>query len=687
MQSFQKLSGSLLVATIAAAASLASASPASAQSYSSGYDGLADISYLNGPATIVRGDSGAQVAATTNAPVAPGDYIATGPGVAELQFDGSAMLRLASNTQVRLVNMSPGSREVQVANGTVELALLSGQSGENARIDTPAVTVRPNQTGDYRVTVLGNGETLVTVRRGSASVSSSSGTQNLGPGGTFVSYGNSTSMQNAVGFDSFDQFNASRDQNAVTAYNANPYISPQLAGYSNLANYGQWQNVPGYGYAWAPNSQYQSNYAPYQNGQWVWEPGYGYTWVDNSPYGYATSHYGTWFNNANYGGWLWQPPASQYQNSSASLASAFLPAAVSFFLTGGNGGGLDLTSLLGMLAAGASSNNYDNANIGWVPLAPGEQYQPWYGQNYSYPTTAYSTVPNVSNIYNSYANARYYRGVTMVPLSSWRNGQFTNRVIPRAGQIQRLVLIRGAVPVVPTASNLRYRAATVARPVVLARTFTAPRLAARVPVRAAFETQRARITAIASAHPHVAAFHPAPAKVTPPAYHPVSRAPIHLAPIAPVRSNVKTTTPHTKAKPAAHPQAKPVAHPMAKPAMHTEAKPAVHTEAKPVVHTQAKPVAHPQAKPVVHPQPAVAPRATVHPAPVMHHEARPVHEAAPVTHPAAPVARPAAPVERPVTHPAAPPEHRAPTVVHTEKPVTKPEEKPKEHPTPRPVRP
>ncbi|MBV9271033.1 MAG: FecR domain-containing protein, partial [Candidatus Eremiobacteraeota bacterium] len=671
---------------------LAYTGPASAQSYSSGYYGLANISYTSGPTTIVRGDSGAQVAATTNAPIAPGDYVATGPGFAELQFDGSSMLRLANNTQVRLGNMSPGSREIQVANGTVVLAVLSGNSG-SAQIDTPSATVRPNQNGDYRVSVLGNGETLVTVRRGSATVSSANGTQTLRPGETFVSNGNSVAMQSPVGFDSFDQFNASRDQNAVTAYNANPYISPQLAGYSNLANYGQWQNVPGYGYAWAPNNQSQSNFAPYQNGQWVWEPGYGYTWVDNSPYGYTTSHYGTWFNNSNYGGWLWQPPSSQYQTSSTSLASAFLPAAVSFFLNGGNG--LDLTSLLGMLAAG-TSNNYGNADIGWIPLAPGEQYRPWYGQNYSYPTTSYSTVPSVTNIYNYYTNARYYRGVTMVPLSSWRSGRFTTRIVPRPGAIRRIALIRGAVPIVPTTSNLRYRAAAVARPVVLVRTFRAPRLAARAAItsRIAFQTQRARIAAIASAHPRMVTFHSAPAKVTRPIYHPVAHAQIHLAPLAPVRSSVKTAAVHTRAKPAVHAQAKAVVRKESKPVFHAQAKPVVRRQTTPVINVRPKEVPRSEVRTVkpmvpVHHNTAPVQRPVMHPVPTVVHRA----PAATIIRTPAPIVHRTVPLERPAMHPAPPVVRSAPRVVPgprvvpAAKPVPKPEQKPKEHPSPHPVRP
>ncbi len=384
MNTSKNLLGAALAALITLAGMLATALPAAAQSY----NGVANVSLASGNVVIVRGDSGEQVGATINAPLVPGDYITTGSGSdAEVQFDGVSMLRLASNTQVRFINLSPGSREMQLAAGTVDMAELQNGDG-GSQLDTPYLAVRPNQNGDYRVSVLGGGETLVTVRSGSATISTAGGSRTLAPGSTLVANGSSISTQGAIGFDSFDQFNISRDQGVASAYNANPYLSPQLAGYSNLANYGRWQNVPGYGYAWAPYNQSQNNFAPYQNGQWVWEPGYGYTWVDNAPYGYTTSHYGTWFNNSNYGGWLWQPPAYQYQNSSTSLLSAWLPAVVSFFLSGNNGNSLgnlgDLNSLTGYL------DNSNNANIGWIPLAPGEQYQPWYGQNYAYPATGLS---------------------------------------------------------------------------------------------------------------------------------------------------------------------------------------------------------------------------------------------------------------------------------------------------------
>jgi len=623
MYLFSKLLGTTIVGTIGMLVPLVNASPASAQTYNYGGPGVANVSVANGNVTIIRGDSGAQIPAQINAPLVAGDYVATGSGSnAEVQFDGVTMLRLANNTQVRFGNLAPNSREVQLAAGTVDLAQL--QAGGNAQVDTPVLSVRPNQSGDYRVSVLGNGETLVTVRSGSATVSAANGSHTLTPGSTLVDNANSISLQNAIGFDSFDQFNISRDQSMNAAYNSNPYISPQLAGYANLANYGQWQNVPGYGEAWAPNNQ--NGFTPYQNGQWVWEPGYGYTWVDNAPYGYATSHYGSWFNNPNYGGWLWQPPAYQYQNSSASLAQAFLPAVVSFFLSGGNGGSFDLSSLLGALGNGLVSGP-SNAEIGWIPLAPGEQYRPWYGQNYAYPTTNYMTVPTVTNVYNYYTNARY--GMSVIPVSAWQSGNFRRVTVVRPQQIRHIVLVRGAVPVVPTTANLHYSTRTVSRRITLARTFSAPRLAAKAPAvtHISFTAQRTKIESIVRAKPKIAALPPRHVSVTRPVYHPVKRAPVHVtvikpvtahhaAPVtkkaAPVRHTAPAPKPVTKAapvhhaapaeKPAPHPAA-PVAHPAPKPNPVTHPPVQPKPETKPV--TPPKPVTH--LKPVTHPKPETRP--------------------------------------------------------------------------------
>jgi len=652
--------GALLATAIALTAGLTDATRATAQPYNDGNPGVADVSVANGNVVIVRGDSGAQVAASVNALLVPGDYIATGYGSdAEVQFDGISMLRVAGNTQVRMVNLNPNAREVQLAIGTVDLAELQGADG-SPQVDTPSLTLRPNQTGDYRVTVLGNQETLVTVRSGAATVATANGSQILTPGGTLVAYGSSITMQGAIGLDSFDQFNIARDQSVVSAYNSNPYLSPQLSGYANFANYGQWQDVPGYGYAWAPNNQNQTNFAPYQNGQWVWEPGYGYTWVDNAPYGYATSHYGTWFNNPNYGGWLWQPPAGQYQASSTSLASEWLPAVVSFFLTGNNGAGGGLGSIAGGLLSMLGTSS---ADIGWIPLAPGEQYQPWYGQNYSYPSPSVTNVTNVTNIYNYYSNARYYRGVTMIPVSAWREGNFRRLIIVRPQRLKQILLVRGAIPVVPSAANLHYSSVLVVKhPIVLSRTFAVSRFVAKAPAvtRFSFKTQQTRIESIANIRPKIVLLPPHPLKLAHPVYHPAAHGLVHLTVIKAV-----TRTPAPFAKPV-HTVA-PFAKPRHTPAPFVKALRTPAPFVKPV--RTVAPFVKPMPTPTPHPKPRHTPTPFV----------KTLHTAAPLVkpvHTVAPFARPVhtpAPFVRPVHTP-------APHV----KPTAHPVNKHAPHPTPKP---
>jgi hypothetical protein len=597
--------GAVVSAAMVVGVTIANAAPAAAQVYPPPF-GVASISIANGSVAIIRGDSGSQVAATINSPVVAGDYVATGAGSdAEVLFDGISMLRLAESTQVRFINLHPISREVQVASGTVVLAELQGAGGR-PQVDTPSLSVRPNQDGDYRLSVLGNGQTLVTVRRGSATITTGAGSQTLLPGTTLVAYGSysypTITTQGAIASDSFDQFNAARDQAIVAAYNANPYISPQLGGYANFANYGQWRNVPDYGYAWAPNNQ--TNFSPYQTGQWVWEPGYGYTWVDSQPWGYAPSHYGNWFYNAGYGGWLWQPPSYQYQSTAPAFASAWLPAVVGFFLTGGNGA--NLASLLG----GAGYPNYGNANIGWIPLAPGEPYQPWYGAN-AYPATHVTYITNVTNIYNYYRNGRYYRGIKMVPISAWHAGNFRHVVIVRPQQLRQIALLRGAIPVVPTTANLRYSSvAVVKHPIVLSRTFSTQRFTAKAPTVKRFSTQQAEITRIAKAKPKTV---PLPTQITTthPVYNPSPHPPVHPitiekpapGPIATVRpAPIETVRPHpiVTLRPAPIQTLRP--HPIVtvRPAPIQTVRP--HTLATAGPH----PVTPPRAHPVLTPHPAPA---------------------------------------------------------------------------------
>ena len=74
--------------------------------------------------------------------------------------------------------------------------------------------------------------------------------------------------------------------------------------YDQLSPYGQWINMPEYGYVWMPNAS--PDFKPYgTNGHWVCTDE-GWAWESGYPWGWATFHYGRWFFQDGYG-WMWIP--------------------------------------------------------------------------------------------------------------------------------------------------------------------------------------------------------------------------------------------------------------------------------------------------------------------------------------------------------------------------------------------
>jgi hypothetical protein len=75
--------------------------------------------------------------------------------------------------------------------------------------------------------------------------------------------------------------------------------------YDQLSPYGSWVDYPGRGYVWVP--QVDGDFVPYQSeGHWVYTD-YGWTWASDYQWGWAAFHYGRWFNDPAYGGWMWIP--------------------------------------------------------------------------------------------------------------------------------------------------------------------------------------------------------------------------------------------------------------------------------------------------------------------------------------------------------------------------------------------
>lgn len=73
--------------------------------------------------------------------------------------------------------------------------------------------------------------------------------------------------------------------------------------YDGLSPYGDWVEMPDYGWSFAP--RVDRDWRPYTRGQWIWTDD-GWYWDSDEEFGWAAYHYGRWVNDRYYG-WVWVP--------------------------------------------------------------------------------------------------------------------------------------------------------------------------------------------------------------------------------------------------------------------------------------------------------------------------------------------------------------------------------------------
>ena len=193
------------------------------------------------------------------------------------------------------------------------------------------------------------------------------------------------------------------------------YVSPDVVGYEDLDDQGDWHRSPSYGYVWYPRAV-DAGWAPYHNGHWAYIAPWGYTWVDDQRWGYAPFHYGRWVWEGGAWGWIPAPPRVE---GAVYVRPVYAPALVAWV---GVGGG-----------------------VAWFALGPREVFVP------SYPVSrAYVNNINVSNttvnttVINNVYNTTIVNNRTTVNVT---NVNYANRNVP------------GAVAAIPT------QAFTTAQPV------------------------------------------------------------------------------------------------------------------------------------------------------------------------------------------------------------------------------
>jgi hypothetical protein len=374
---------------------------------------VARLGYLQGSISLQPAGENDWVGAVPNRPMTTGDKLwADQDSRAEVQL-GSAVIRLAPNTGFSFLNLDDNTVQIQLTSGAISVTVRQLNDGEDFEVDTPNLAFTVSRPGHYRVEASEDGsQTSISIREGDGEATGNGQTYTLhrGQRGTFSGTDSlNADVEQIGGLDDFDTWAEGRDHRYDSSRSAH-YLSPDVVGYEDLDDYGDWRDDSNYGHVWFPN-QVAVGWAPYHEGHWDWISPWGWTWVDDSPWGYAPFHYGRWVSVGGRWGWVAGP---------AAVRPVYAPALVVFI--GGGPGGF-------------------GGNVGWFPLGPREVYVPSYRVSEAYVnrvnvsntnvnvvqvTNVYNTtiVHNTVNITNvTYVNRNVQGAVTAVPQRTFASAQ------------------------------------------------------------------------------------------------------------------------------------------------------------------------------------------------------------------------------------------------------------------------
>jgi hypothetical protein len=372
----------------------------------------ARIQRVEGQVALDNGDAGNTqtdewIPATENQPFSVGDRIYTRDSSrASLAFTGRNFARLNPNTSLDVLSLDDRRTQLALRDGSAVFDVGYLNSGDLFEVATPYGAVDFQQPGLYNVGI-DKGQVLVSVLSGLAQVVGLGGNGQISKGELLTLAGTTAAnvilsqidgrdagylVDDYYGYQYPQYYDGRyRDYNAYLndPYYFDPYrrnVSYQYAnsyipGLYDLDYYGDWRNLDGYGYAWAP--RVDDGWMPYQTGYWYTDYPYGPTWVSSEPWGYAPYHYGRWAFVGDR--WYWVPDRSNVEPVYSPALVAFIP--------------------------------FDQNQIGWVPLGPGDTYVPHY-----YNTTWEPQYLTRDDLYQRVRNLDVPGAVTVVSVDDFTRG-------------------------------------------------------------------------------------------------------------------------------------------------------------------------------------------------------------------------------------------------------------------------
>jgi hypothetical protein len=420
---------------------------------------VARLKYINGQVSIQPGGVDDWVAAAINRPLTTSDRVWTDrDSRAELEL-GSAAMRMNSETSLTLSNLTDGTVQVELNQGTLNLRVGRLFKGEIYEVDTPNLAFTILKAGNYRFDVDADGDqSFVTVWNGEGEATGNGSAVRLrSHERARFEHGNTLAHQvnEAPRTDGFDDWCLVRDKREESVLSSR-YVAPDVIGYEDLDEYGSWRVLPAYGPVWVP-AVVAPGWAPYRFGHWVWVSPWGWTWVDDAPWGFAPFHYGRWVYYSGFWGWCPGP---------FGVRAVYAPA------------------LVGWIGGPAFGVGFGfGGGVGWFPLGFGEPFIPYYRASRGYfrnVNIRNTRIVNITNITNNYYNnstnithIKYVNqavpgATTIVPARTLVNAEpvATRAMAVPAGQLRTAAVVQrpGVTPSARSVLGVNAGAATTTPP-------------------------------------------------------------------------------------------------------------------------------------------------------------------------------------------------------------------------------
>jgi hypothetical protein len=271
------------------------------------------LSYVSGNVSVKRLGSSEGEKALVNTPLQEGFGIATSDNsYAEVEFENGSTARLGELSSLTFSQLALDAQGDKLNRLTFEQGYATfhflPEHHDVYTVRVADATLNPQGMSEFRTDFI-QGQLRVEVFHGTVQVATPSKSAKVGENKTleYTSGAAEAAFQirNEIVTDDWDRWTKARDTQAQLASRDESVKTQRgLYGWNDLDAYGEWANIPGSGYGWAPYAQ--AGWTPFSMGMWNWYPALGWTWISSEPWGWLPYHCGFWDYDFAFG-WFWMP--------------------------------------------------------------------------------------------------------------------------------------------------------------------------------------------------------------------------------------------------------------------------------------------------------------------------------------------------------------------------------------------